>query len=229
MLKVKSVKIVVKKIPNFGIKGTKTVICCGDCNTKYHNSEYIDVKNKKCKTDGCDIRMQKKYLGYCFNCFVHVYPDHKISRQYKTKEKRVIEYIKLKFSDYELVFDKAIGSSKKRPDCYFRFGNYIIIVEIDENQHRAYNCDDDRSIQLLQDAGMNLLFIRFNPDGYIDSDGVKHPSCFRNTINGVKLDTKMEKEWDNRLSMLGFYIQYYIEGVPDRMLTVKKLFYDGYE
>jgi hypothetical protein len=57
---------------------------------------------------------------------------------YKTKEYGVVEFIKNKFPNLSWIADKAIsgGCSKKRPDLVLDSGHQIVIVEVDENQHR---------------------------------------------------------------------------------------------
>ena len=52
--------------------------------------------------------------------------------------------------------------------------DHIIIVEIDENAHINYDssCENKRLMELSQDLGFRpIVFIRFNPDDYIDKEG----------------------------------------------------------
>ena len=32
-------------------------------------------------------------------CYIHIFPEHEISRNFKTKKKHIVEYIKEQFSD----------------------------------------------------------------------------------------------------------------------------------
>ena len=61
-----------------------------------------------------------KYKGYCLRCFIHLFPNEKISRNYKVKENHMTEFIKEEFKNEELVFDKQVngGCSLRRPDVY---------------------------------------------------------------------------------------------------------------
>ena len=76
----------------------------------------VDVVNKK-----CTLRRRKgfepSYEGHCLRCFINLFPDKPVVRNYKTKD-AVYEYIKAKFPDIEDINDKIIsgGCSKKRPD-----------------------------------------------------------------------------------------------------------------
>lgn len=226
--------------PHFGKEGTKIPICCRPCNDKFHKGKYVDVTHKKCNNDWCGFRAVDKYKGYCLNCFRHEYPDHKFVRNYKCKELLIVDSVKQQeFYIYEdsvkigkhvinWKFDKPIGGSKRRPDIFYKFGNYYLLVDIDENQHRGYDCEDNRLIQLLKDAGMNIVIIRFNPDSYINHEGNKVESCFRNTIHGTKLNKENLEDWGYRLRILHYYMQKFIRYPPTKLLTVLKLFYDGY-
>jgi hypothetical protein len=50
-------------------------------------------------------------------------------------------------------FDKVIegGCSKKRPDLFIDFGSHCLIIEIDENRHTNYACEQKRMILLYED------------------------------------------------------------------------------
>jgi hypothetical protein len=54
----------------------------------------INIIDNHCITYNCYTIITKKYKGYCFYCFVHIFPDEKISKNYKSKENTVIDYIK---------------------------------------------------------------------------------------------------------------------------------------
>ena len=116
-----------------------------------------------------------KYEGYCLRCFVYLFPDRPNSHNYKTKEISVVEYIQKEFQNKTIITDKKIqdGCSRRRPDILIDLGYQVIIVEIDENQHIDYDCscENKRIMELSQDVGhRSLIFIRFNPDEYLDKD-----------------------------------------------------------
>jgi hypothetical protein len=84
----------------------------------------------------------KKYDGYCLFCYVNLFPDKELARNYKTKEKYIVDTILKIFPNFTWVWDKKIqdGCSKRRPDLLLDMGFHIIIVEIDENAHIDYDC-----------------------------------------------------------------------------------------
>lgn len=58
----------------------KTAQYCATCK----KDGMIDLKNPKCKSEWCDTRYSNKnYEGYYAFCFMHIYPDKPIARNYK--------------------------------------------------------------------------------------------------------------------------------------------------
>ena len=151
--------------------------------------DMVNVKSSRCKTFMCPTRAGKKYDGYCLHCYMYLFPDKPVARNYKTKEYAVVEFVKEHFPELSWKTDKIIheGCSKKRPDILLDLDYQIIIIEIDENQHISYDCscDNKRIMELSQDVGHRpIIFIRFNPDAYMKNGG-KIKSCWENNKNGI--------------------------------------------
>lgn len=162
--------------------------------------------------------------GYCLRCFIHAFPDQTISRNYKVKERYVTDYLKEEFATYQIIFDKAVGGcSKRRPDAYIDLLTHVIIIEVDENQHKNYDttCEIARINELYTDLGDRpIVFIRFNPDKYNNQ-----PSCFKYLEKtGVPVIQNVEL-WQQRLEKLRNTINKHIENIPDET-TFEYLFYD---
>ncbi len=130
-----------------------------------HKKEHmINVCHKSCKNDWCNIRISNpKYEGYCLNCFMHIFPDKPLSRNYKTKEREVLQFVKSQFSDHSWISDKKIqdGCSKRRPDILCDLGYQVLIIEIDENQHIDYDCscENKRIMEISQISIIDRLFL----------------------------------------------------------------------
>jgi len=216
-----------KILPTYNYKNEKIRLYC----SKHKLDNMVDIKNKTCKNEWCDIIPSKKYRGYCLNCFIHEFPNEKIARNYKTKETRITNYIKEYFNNYDLVCDKTIqnGCSKKRPDILLDLGFQVIIIEIDENQHRNYDCscENKRLMELSKDIGHRpIIFIRFNPDDYKDGDK-NITSCFGvNKLGYCVVKKNKEKELDERLNNLKEQIKYWIENKINKMIEIIQLYYD---
>jgi hypothetical protein len=158
------------------------------------------------------------------------FPDKPVSRNYKTKEKCVIDFLKCEFTDHTLTCDKRIigGDSYKRPDILLDISSHIIIVEIDENQHDRYDCtcENKRMMQLSSDLKYkSIIFIRFNPDKYIDASNNLIESCWKIDGNGISR-IKNENEWYNRLLSLKQQITYWINNPSGKMIEILQLYYD---
>jgi hypothetical protein len=193
----------------------------------------IDVIHKRCQSSWCDIIITQKYEGYCLYCYINLFPDKKISRNYKTKEKTITDYINDKFKDIDITADKRIydGCSRRRPDIFIDIGYQIIIVEIDENQHKNYDCscENKRIMEISNDVGHRpIIFIRFNPDDY-EKDGNKIKSCWKINKLGIYCIKKSKmNEWNERLKRLEEAIRYWLHPInkTDKFIEIINLYYD---
>ena len=211
-----------KKIPNYNSRDQKKSIFC-----KEHSKPgMINVKNKSCKNSWCTTQVSKnanKYKNLCLRCFIHEFPDQKISRNYKIKETHVTDYIKETFPN-KFTFDKTVGGcSRRRPDAYLDLLTHIIIVEIDENQHQNYDstCEIARINELFTDLGDRpIVFIRFNPDEYDDK-----PSSFKYHKKSDVPMIRDTEEWKGRLESLKNCIHKHINIIPNNTIF-EYLFYN---
>ncbi len=123
-----------------------------------------------CKSSWCSVIGNRKYNGYCLRCCVHLFPDIKVARNYKTKETAVTEYVQANFTGFTWITGHRVqdGCSQRRPDLLVDFGTHILIIEVDENQHNVYDCscENKRLMELSQDVYYRpIVFIRLNPVG----------------------------------------------------------------
>ena len=198
--------------------------------------EMIDVRSPRCLSDFCDtIVTRDTNNGYCLHCYIHLFPDQPVARNYKTKEKCVVDFITQNFSHFTWISDKRVqdGCSKRRPDLICELGYQVLIVEVDENQHINYDCscENKRLMEISQDVGHRpLVFIRFNPDDYIIGEK-KVTSCWtirKNGVCGVSKVKSKAKEWEARLCALKSEISYWTnpENITDKTVEVVQLFFD---
>ena len=195
----------------------------------------VDVRHISCKTYLCNIRVQEKYDGYCFRCFIHLFPDKPVSKNYKTKEFAVVEYIMKIFPEFTWTADKVVkdGCSKKRPDLLLDLGYQIIIIEVDENKHSKYDstCENARLMTISQDLGHRpIIFIRFNPDTYINILKERIKSCWDITAKTGLLKIVNQKEWTNRLEKLKQCIDYWTnpKNNLEKTIEIVQLYYDDF-
>ena len=180
----------------------------------------------------CGTLVGKKYKGYCVRCFMYMFPREKIARNYKTKEFNVVEYVKNKFPNLDWITDKRIqdGCSGKKPDMMIDLGYKVLIIEIDENKHSGYSCENRRLMEISKDVNHRpVVFIRYNPDAYIKNNE-KISSCWGDNGNGICCVKKnKQKEWGERLKRLEDEIsKIIIEGKEEepKMIEVIHLFFN---
>lgn len=170
---------------------------------KKGDSNIVEIKCNSCGL----LNFINNSLGLCNDCF-----EYKEKRIHKVKEKEVIDFIS--HNGFEFVStDKSVdlGCSKRRPDGIIDFKYFSVCLEVDENQHKSYacECEQGRMIQIHQDfGGTPVLFIRYNPDDYIDHFGRKNkPDTKRlrtllNVLNGLKNRINLYEKWDDPLSVI---------------------------
>ncbi len=213
--------------PSFGYKGENTQ-CCFNCKT----DGMENLVSKRCKVEHCNIYISNpRYEGYCAYCFANLFPDSEFVRNFKTKERKVVDYIRKIFPNYDWKFDLIVkdGCSKRRPDIFLDFGSFIIIIEVDENQHIGYDCtcENRRLMEISQDVNHRpTVFIRFNPDKYYDKNNNKIPSCFSITKETGALKITDEGKWNERLNNLKEVSEYWIEHGTEKTLEVIQMYYD---
>lgn len=217
--------------PIFNAEGETVGIYC----SKHKKDCMVDVVNKTCQSEWCSTHVTKKYNGYCLHCYMHIFPDKPVTRNYKTKEFAVVEFVKSRFTELDWVYDKRVqdGCSRRRPDLLCDMGDQVLIVEVDENQHADYDCscESKRLMELSQDVGHRpIVFIRFNPDAYACAATTKNmPSCWAVNKAGVCAVKKSKvREWEGRLDVLGKQVEYWAANRTTKMIEVVQLFFDEY-
>lgn len=102
-------------------------------------------------------------------------PLNKNKLFHKTKEMKIVNFLKQQLPENEFIHNKSVGSECTDghlfPDIRFDCGYYNLIVEIDEHKHRgaSYKCDKQRMYDIVAKLGLPCIFIRYNPDNK-DSD-----------------------------------------------------------
>lgn len=164
------------KSPTFNYEGLKPEYCV---NCKKEGM--TNVKDDRCKEENCQTRANKNYKGYCTNCFQHLFPNDPLTFQIrsKTKEIAVRDFINSKFEGFQ--HDKVLWYNEKSCDCTTKrridhrklINGTLLCIETDENQHKSYSKTDEeaRYNDLFMAYGGKFIFIRFNPDKYLDKNG----------------------------------------------------------
>ena len=167
-------------------------------------------------------------------CCVHLFPDQKVSRNFKTKERAVVEFITERFPEYDWTNDRRVdgGCSLRRPDLFLDMLTFVLIIENDEygDRHKTA-CDNRRLMELSQDVGHRpIVMLHFNPDSYKTSDGKTVRTCwFSHKTHGMLyVPSKRVADWEHRLSELEQRVRYYTTAdcPPTRTITEEFLFFN---
>jgi hypothetical protein len=167
-----------------------------------------------------------RWAPYCFRCYCVLNPDVDIPKKFKLREHFVRDTLKEHYGDsLTMTFDKTIegGCSRRRPDIFIDFGSHCLIIEIDENRHINYICEQKRMVEIYEDLGFRkVVFIRFNPDGY-SLGSEKYTSPFSYTKTGIINVNK--KEMKRRITELIQNIDKLKISTPENDFMVNCLFY----
>ena len=161
--------------------------CCGGEVCEHGN---ITANCKECggrvickskHTIGCRTYANRKLNGYCSHCFVNLFPDdpRALTVRKKSKELQVMTYIFSKYQGFKndkpfyVDLEGGCCATKRRIDLRKLIGNTMLCVEVDENQHKycVKNDENKRYDDLFLDLSGKFIFIRYNPDKFVDKYG----------------------------------------------------------
>ena len=183
-----------------------------DDNTNYpqrceHHKTDNDVNIIESTCTSCNDLHYIKTGNVCSGCQTMVIELHVKESRIRT----VLTANNIKFQHDQIV-DKMC--SKRRPDFVIDCDKYMLVVEVDENQHASYacECEQGRMIQIHNDIGMKTCFIRYNPDTYTDHQNKQH-----------KTSTQNHKRETRLLDCIRAIQQH----EPKHLLSVIYMYYDG--
>ena len=247
--------------PTFGPIGTFGAKHALYCEKHADKSVHENVAQKRCigynfrgdpddphPCDNGTLINGDKYDHRCVKCFCASFPNDpraiNAKKWLKAREQTVVAVLTAAFPQYRWTLDRAFAVGVLvRPDARVAVGDRVVLVEIDEDSHRSYECSKERARETEfyrhQSKGATLVMIRFNPDAYVDLGGAEHASCFKyNKASGtVVVDPAQKTQWTARCDTLVDTVAYFLdplEYVPtpteagqDRLILTTELFYDN--
>jgi hypothetical protein len=170
-----------------------------------------------------------KYERHCAKCFQFLYPDADLPRRTHLKEDELAKFLYAHYGADKWTRDSTLrgGCSARRPDFVRDLLTHVIDVENDEFGHRdrKQECENRRAMEIYQDIAFRPLFcIRFNPDSYVDADGVRHKGCFSYSATGALIVDKVL--YAERCAALVLIIDKYLLNVPEKAYAEEFLFYN---
>jgi hypothetical protein len=164
---------------------------------------------------GCGLTMVLDTTGKCEYCNPETYATRRLEKQ-----KALMEYLdkhKLPGNSTDKIVEGGV-CGKERPDRIFDCGEFVIILECDENQHkeRSCECEQTRMVNIAQSfGGTPVYFIRFNPDYYNPYD------------DDVDCE-KLQKRYSTLAKLLNDMIKKKIT-LPKALASAIYLYHDGWE
>jgi hypothetical protein len=157
-----------KNYASYGKQATKQLYCADHA----PNENYVCLTTRKCvnavKSELCLV-VDVLYNGKCRACD----PEGFFKYNRKAKEIEVKEWLdNSKEHSHYVSYDRSFPEIKEcfdrryRPDFLYDCGTHFVILEVDENQHRVYECERKRMWEIAQSLGLPTIFIRYNPDAY---------------------------------------------------------------
>jgi hypothetical protein len=197
------------------------------CEEHASEDEYC-LAERRCPQCGSLDILNKQ--GICVNTCSLVEKDFLMKKRIKRHEEfigKLLEAeIDIKSTVIEMWRDSVIDPSctRCRPDFAYHCGTHVVVVEVDEEQHRSYtNCGHTKEEKLKAEQrrmyqistvfqGTPIVFLRYNPDTYKDSEGKKG-----SVPNKKRHDTLVR--WVKKCLRMKW----------EQGIHVKYLFYDGYD
>lgn len=201
------------------IYGTKIPIHCEE--HKLDNE--LNLVERACvKCNKIDILNME---GLCIN-FCNLDKKYSLLKKRVKQEESIIKNLLQKSIDIECMYTDSVvdkDCTRKRPDFVYHCGSHIIIIEVDEYQHKSYSCtaygdtlegrikgERIRMYEIAQSFdGLPVTFIRYNPNNY--------------KVNGILIKKPQEARHDILVKWIKKLISESYDG-----LQVKYLFYDNF-
>jgi len=191
-----------KPCKEYAIYGLNQALHCED---HKEDNEY-NLIEKECSS--CKLFMilnDKDLCGFCDPTMVKTF---QLAKQKEIKT--LLDSKKIKYTLYDRIIDSQCGY--ERPDFLFDCGTHIVIIEVDEQQHRKNQCDDVRMFNISQTLALKTIFIRYNPDDY--------------KVNNKKQNTTKIKKHETLLRCLDTMRKKNVQEID--FVSAIYLFYDDY-
>jgi hypothetical protein len=194
------------------------------CEKHKKEDDYNFAERECIKCKNIDILNRN---GICIN-FCSLEEKDRLMKKYVKKHEESIGLLLKAEIDLNLTYRDQIieqSCSKKRPDFVYHCGTHILIIEVDEDQHKSYRCtaygdnkegrikgEQIRMFEIAQSFdGLPVIFLRYNPDNF-------------------KLDGKIQKyPTSKRHDLLIKWVRMCIRSKYSKGFTVKYLFYDDFK
>jgi hypothetical protein len=208
-------KCQIHECKNLALYGYTQALHC----EQHRVSDEYDLVQKECVI--CRSPEILDEQGRCSTCNPEMFRRVRLAKQKKVRD--FLNYNDMTFTSYDRMIDHG-ACGRERPDFIFDVNTHMICLEVDEDQHITYKCDEmPRMINISQSLGMPTLFIRFNPDKYRPITGQRRLSD-QKRLEALK--NQIDYWSHNPLPTDGFCFATYLfydDDDPVKWKTLKKL------
>ena len=217
-----------KKQPNFGLDRSKPATHCKACASE----DMIDIYTKKCTSDHCDTRANPKYDGYCTHCFQHLFPNDPRARNMRSKSREIvvrdhlIEQFGNTFIHNQTLFLGCDCPHRRSVDFRVLMNDTMLAIEVDEMKHASKSYREDevaRYNDLSVAFGGKWVFIRFNPDAYVNARGTRVHGFF--DAKGNRRAVEIERRLDMLTERIRAHMHRVERGQNKELLEIEYMFY----
>ncbi|KAJ1624860.1 hypothetical protein T492DRAFT_881141 [Pavlovales sp. CCMP2436] len=234
-----------RKFPSFAREGSPATFCKA---CAAHDPLMVDILHKRCTGADCEAKpmAQRKHPSYaregakatfCKACAAHdpLMVDV-LNRRCTGADCKAKPLAQRKFPSFardgkQSVFCQACAAHDpllvdERPDFFIDVLSHVVILECDENRHarELSECRQQRAWRISDSfGGRPVVFLRFNPDRFVDKQGAVHSSCF--ALKRGVLTLARETAWVKLLGLVEARLRYHLCTVPDAHLVEEFLFY----
>ena len=196
-----------KSQPYFGLPTDKKPTCCASC----REPTMKDIVSEKSPTRHCkgtfelqeqglkcpyNQRGKKKYDYYCTTCFEKNFPQdpRTATIRGRTEEMIVRDFLAKSYPEIPFIHNKPLWTGeadctcRRRIDFRALYGNTLLCIEVDEDQHKYRDQTDEeiRYDDLMMLHGGKFVFIRFNPHLYKDKEGKRRNPSMDTRLSVLK-------------------------------------------
>jgi very-short-patch-repair endonuclease len=184
------------------------------------------VVGRECRNAACTTQVvPRSNEGFCVRCLLARFPATCVSKT-AAREWAVQDALTVSFPNRVIEFNRSIPRTglKYQVDARVCDDRVLLIVEIDDNQHRRpRNARDDDRVSKIHAANPKGLtrVVRFNPDSYTSTTGKFVPACFARVMDEHgklrdMLRVSEQTQWAVRLDALVAAIKMALDNVDMR-------------
>jgi hypothetical protein len=133
---------------------------------EHKEADEENLVEQSCKSCGLMYILDKQ--GKCEVCHPESFATARLAKQ-----NALMDYL-----DGRGLEGTSGACGRERPDRVYDFGDKIVVLECDENQHqeRACVCEQTRMVNIGESfGGVQVYFICWNPDDYAPADDGREP------------------------------------------------------